>query len=566
MADARPSVLIIGGSGVFGAHLCRRLARLGLYIISVGGRNRDKALSLLQELMMIDPGCEARFVPTDRNTVTAEELKWHGLAAVVDAAGPFQGSPLRLAEAAIEAGIHYIDLSDARDFVARIPSLDAKAKAAAVAVLTGASSTPALSHAMVHDLTTGWRSIDRIWVSIVPGSWSNLKLRPPNAPAEPGRSVIESILSWAGEPVRVFDDGRWQTQMGWSGHRKVRLGHFGWRRSSLAETPDLDLLAEEFRPRLSARFHAGLELSVMHNGLRLLALLRHWRLLPRLTVFTTALHLCAQGISIYGTKIGGMVVEAEGIDGDGAGMRAEALLTARDGHGPVIPALCAVALLKQIAEGSLDFRGASHAGRHLQTRDVLALVPDLSIRLNSDCRKRGIALFAHVLGSSFNIMPGATRTLHRGTPAILGEGHADIDAPGNFMGRIISALFRFPKPGRNVPVSVLVEQTPTGERWLRRYPGREMLSFMCHGDPETRTLEERFGPFTFRMKITGHADGLDIHMVSARMGPLQLPRFLVPDITATERVGDQGRHLFDVSIHLPFVGKIVRYTGWLILR
>ena len=127
--------------------------------------------------------------------------------------GRFRAARCDLAEAAIEAGIHYIDLADARDFVARIPALDARAKAANVAVLTGASSTPALSNAMLRDLTAGWQSIDRIWVSIVPGN---------RAPR--GRSVIDAILSWTGEPVRVFDDGRWQLQTGWSGDRKVSLG------------------------------------------------------------------------------------------------------------------------------------------------------------------------------------------------------------------------------------------------------------------------------------------------------------------------------------------------------
>ena len=128
MSDARPSVLVIGGSGIFGAHLCRRLARLKYYNIRIGGRNPQNAKALMAELLVIDADCAARFVPVDRNKVTAEELKWLGIAAVVDAAGPFQNSPLHLAEAAIEAGIHYIDLADARDFVARIPALDTRRK------------------------------------------------------------------------------------------------------------------------------------------------------------------------------------------------------------------------------------------------------------------------------------------------------------------------------------------------------------------------------------------------------------------------------------------------------
>jgi saccharopine dehydrogenase-like NADP-dependent oxidoreductase len=565
MNKARPSVLVIGGSGVFGSHLCRRLARLGLFQIQLAGRNRSHAMALIAELTEIDPGCEPRFLFIDRNKVSIDEFKLLGIVAVIDAAGPFQDSSYRVAEAAIEAGVHYIDLADARAFVSGVGRLNQAAKAAGVAILSGASSSPAISSAILRDLTMAWKSIDRIWVSIVPGSWSGIKWFAPH-PTLPGKSVVEAILSWAGEPVRVFDEGRWQMQTGWSGLRKVRLGHLGWRRTSLAETPDLDVLVDDFDPRISARFHAGLELGIMHNGLRVLAALRRWRFLPRLTFLSGALHKLAQIFSPYGTDTGGMTVEVEGLDHEGTAVRAEALLLATDGHGPIIPSLAAVALLKRIAEGTLTFRGAAHAGAHVTTNEIMALVPDLAIRLTTDIRPRGKPLFRQVLAASFEELPKITQALHRGQPAVIGEGLADIEAPDNFMGWVISALFRFPKPGMAVPVSVLVEQVPGAERWLRRYPGRDMISIMGNADAQAQTLEERFGPLRFRMKITAHTQGLDMNMVSARCGSLPLPEFLVPNIVATERTSADGRHLFDVSISLPLIGRIVRYRGWLAFR
>jgi saccharopine dehydrogenase-like NADP-dependent oxidoreductase len=565
MNKPRPSVLVIGGSGVFGSHLCRRLARLGLFQIQLAGRSRDHAMALITELNGIDPGCEPRFLFIDRNKVLIDEFKLLGIVAVIDAAGPFQDSSYRVAEAAIEAGVHYIDLADARAFVSGIGRLDHAAKAAGVAILSGASSSPAISSAILRDLTIDWKSIDRIWVSIVPGSWSGIKWFAPY-PTLPGKSVVEAILSWAGGPVRVFDEGRWQMHTGWSGLRKVRLGHLGLRRTSLAETPDLDVLVDDFHPRVSARFHAGLELGIMHNGLRVLAALRRWRFLPGLTFLSGTLHTAAQIFSPYGTDTGGMTVEVEGLDHEGTAVRAEALLLATDGHGPIIPSLAAVALLKRIAEGTLTFRGAAHAGGLVTTSEIMALVPDLSIRLTTDIRPRGEPLFRQVLGASFEELPKVTQALHRGTPAIIGEGKADIDAPDNLVGRMISALFRFPKPGKDVPVSVLVEQVPGAERWLRRYPGRDMISFMANADPQAQTLEERFGPLRFRMKITAYEQGLDMKMVSARCGSLPLPRFLVSNIVATERASAESRHLFDVSISLPLIGRIVRYRGWLAFR
>jgi Domain of unknown function (DUF4166) len=163
-------------------------------------------------------------------------------------------------------------------------------------------------------------------------------------------------------------------------------------------------------------------------------------------------------------------------------------------------------------------------------------------------------------------MPLTTQQLHRGSPAVFGEGKADISKPDTVLGRWISALFRFPKPGTAVPVSVLVERDGTGERWVRRYPDRTMASVMSNGHANDQTLEETFGPLSFRMKITGHKDGLDMHMQGARFGSVPLPRFMVPDIVASERVDADGRHLFDVAIGLPVIGRIVHYRGWLSLR
>jgi saccharopine dehydrogenase-like NADP-dependent oxidoreductase len=556
MAEARPAVLVIGGSGVFGAHLCRRLARLGLCRILIGGRRAENALALISELQKLDPNCAAAFVQIDRNRAQAAELKTLKLRAVVDAAGPFQASSYRLVEAAIEARIHYIDLCDARAFVSGIAAFDTRAKQADVAILTGASSTPALSNAMLRDLTAGWQSIDRITVSIVPGN---------KVPR--GRSVIDAILSWSGEPVRVFDDGCWQTQTGWSGNQKVPLGKLGNRNAVLAETPDLDVLVEDFKPRVSARFQAGMELGLIHHSLRALAALRRLHFLPRLSLFGSLLHFAAKLLEPFGGDTGGMAVEADGINAAGTAVHGVARLIAVDGHGPVIPSLSAVAILRRMAGDDFTYRGASHAGRHVTTGEVMDLVSDLSIHLETGLTPHKTALFMRVLGqTAFASIPPITQTLHCGAPAVLGEGLADIDAPDSFAGRLISALFRFPKPGKDVPVSVLVEQTPSGERWLRLYPGRDMQSFMSNGDAENQTLEERFGPLSFRMKITGHELGLDMEMETARVGPLPLPKRLLPKIVATERSSSEGNHVFDVSISLPLIGRIVRYRGWLALR
>ena len=127
-------VLILGATGVFGSRLVERLAREKGFSLILAARSKAKLLALAQgyaaaaEIRQID---RARIVPTDLANVDV----------VIDVAGPFQGSHVQVIEAALAAGVHYIDLADGRAFVAAISRFDAAARGAGIAVVSGASST-----------------------------------------------------------------------------------------------------------------------------------------------------------------------------------------------------------------------------------------------------------------------------------------------------------------------------------------------------------------------------------------------------------------------------------------
>ena len=166
MPDTAPRrVLVVGAAGVFGARLVTGLLETTpLHVIAAGRRAKP-----LAQLAARSPKRLTALV-LDAGTVTPAMLAATGAFAVVDAAGPYQGSDYHLARAVIAAGLHFIDLADARDYVAGFTALDPAARAAGVVALTGASSTPALSNAVLDVLTAGWTRVDGVAIAISPGN------------------------------------------------------------------------------------------------------------------------------------------------------------------------------------------------------------------------------------------------------------------------------------------------------------------------------------------------------------------------------------------------------------
>ena len=339
-------ILVIGGSGVFGGRLVNGILATSTLEIVIAGRHSGRCRDFIATH---DAADQARLSVAiiDTGRVTAADLLATGAAVVADTTGPFQGHDFRLARAAIEAGIHYVDLADARDFVGNIAVLDQAARSAGVAILSGASSTPSLSNAVLDALVTGWQQVDHVRVVISPGN------RTPR-----GLAVVRSILSYAGRPVRVFLGGTWRSVPGWGLTRRLRTISLGRRWVALCETPDLDIIPARFRVQRSAVFQAGLELGILHLGLLAASLLVRMRVLRSLAPFATIVRALATLFERAGTDRGVMLVEAAGLDRHGRCARAAWTLIADAGDGLNVPTIPALVVVRALAAGRLTWRGA----------------------------------------------------------------------------------------------------------------------------------------------------------------------------------------------------------------
>ena len=475
-----------------------------------------------------------------------------GLApwAVVDAAGPFQDSDLALPRAAIAAGAHYVDLADARRFVAGFPAaLDVEARARGVLAVTGASSTPALSNAVLDRLTAGWSSVDALSVAISPG-----------ARAPRGLSVMRAILSYVGRPVRLFADGRWRTAAGWSRLARLDFPGLGRRWTALCETPDLDLLPARFAARREALFLAGLELSVMHLGLWLLAWPVRLGLIRSLEPLAKPLLAVAGLIAWAGSDRGGMVVEARGERTPGRTAVARWGLCAEAGSGPNVPAAAAAALLRGLADGRISARGAIACVGLLSEAEILAELTHLPIRTSSlEVWPDHPSLLRRLMGPGFDALPQAVRTVHAGEAMATYRGRGRARGGGSIIPALGRAIIGLPEPGAYPTLAVTIAPLGRSESWTRDFGPRRFSSRLT-SLPALGQFEEGFGPLRFRFDLQPTSQGFRWRQQGWRFGPIPLPGALAPRIRATTFARD-GVYRFRVLVAHPWLGVIFGYAG-----
>lgn len=346
--------LVLGGYGNFGARICRALAGDPSIELLIGGRNAARARALANEL-----GTGAEGIAIDLASPTfSDELRRLGVELLIHTAGPFQDQAYDVAHAAARAGAHYIDLADGRRFVCDFPaSLDAVFRESGRVGISGASTVPALSSAVVETLTRQWRSIRNIDICIAPAQ---------TAPR--GEATLAAVLSYCGGPIQVWDEGRWLSRLGWANATRIRFARLKPRLGALCDIPDLELFPSRYGVTNRVMFRAALEVGITQRAMGWLAVLRRFGVLKRPSRLAALMRATAPAFDFLGSALGGMVVRVEGDDPTGRSIRREWHIAADDDHGPEIPCMAAILLARRLARGE-DLTPGAHACMGLLTLD-----------------------------------------------------------------------------------------------------------------------------------------------------------------------------------------------------
>ena len=335
-------VLVLGGYGFFGRRLVERLSRHPGLELLIAGRSLAQAQAVAERL---PPGTAAALAFDVSAPELTPRLRALAPAVVVHTCGPFQGQDHRVAEACIAAGSHYIDLADGRDFVCGISRLDPAARRAGVAVISGASSVPALSSAAVDHLSVGFDTLQAIDIGISPGNKT-----------ERGLSTVRAILSYCGQALPT---GAGPRAYGWLGRWSHRYpAPVGRRWLSPCDVPDLALLPQRYADQPLVRFGAGLELRALHAGMNLMAQLARWGWVRDWSRHAGALKRAADVFRHLGSDAGAMHVSVTGRRGTGPSITRTWTLCATQGDGPFVPTLATSALVRRLQAGDASLIGA----------------------------------------------------------------------------------------------------------------------------------------------------------------------------------------------------------------
>lgn len=332
-------IVVLGGYGNFGKRICESLSLESTIVLIIAGRTAERAVALQQRLQAHGASAIVETAVVDLEADNfSEQLVSLNPHIVIHTAGPFQNQGYIVPRACIAAGSHYIDLADDRRFVCDISDLDDFAKERGVLIVSGASSVPGLSSAVVKHFSNEFLQLDFIDIAIAPGNQ-----------AERGLATLRAVLSYTGHAISVFSSGKWLTQYGWMSARRWDFGPIiGRRWLANVDVPDLELFPAYFNVRRRVRFQAGLELVFLHLTMLTMAQLSKWGVVKDWSVYADSIFALSRRFDGLGSDTGGMRIELQGIALGGNPKTINWVLSASGGIGPYIPTLAAIVITKKL--------------------------------------------------------------------------------------------------------------------------------------------------------------------------------------------------------------------------
>lgn len=197
-------VIIVGGAGDMGRVACAvTAADPAITSVTVADLSPDRAREVADDIG--DKATHLQLDVTDRDAVLRA---FEGADIVINTVGPFYLFGPPVLQAAIDCGVHYVDIADDWEPTIDMFALHDKAKAAGVTAIVGMGASPGISNllaAVAHDQLDSVEALHTVWrggvgIPPVPEDPSNVH---PSA-------AIDHWIHNLSDPIRVWRDGQFQ--------------------------------------------------------------------------------------------------------------------------------------------------------------------------------------------------------------------------------------------------------------------------------------------------------------------------------------------------------------------
>lgn len=358
-------ILVIGGYGNFGSFISKSLAKEANMQMIIAGRSLSKANQLVSEIAAVNPA-EAVYLNIHENLSNVLGALKPNI--VIHTSGPFQAQGYDVAKTCIEHGCHYVDLADGREFVAGITELDKQAKDRHVLVLSGASSVPCLTSALMDHYSCEFDELESVDYGITTAQKTAR-----------GLATTAAILGYTGKPFQTLVNGQLSSIYGWQGLRARKYKSLGWRLLGNCDIPDLALFPKRYPSLKTIRFYAGLEIPFIHITLWALSWLVRIGLIKNLQKAASLLLCLSFLFDWLGSANSAFHMELKGM---GKSKQYKAInfeLTAKSGDGPYIPCMPAILIAKNIANYTETKRGAFPCVGFITKDEYLSALAEMDI-------------------------------------------------------------------------------------------------------------------------------------------------------------------------------------------
>jgi hypothetical protein len=326
-------IVVIGGYGTFGSLISEQLHNITN--LAIAGRNSAAGEKFASSIGAGFILCDARDKRSLQKAISSASI-------VINTLGPFVPNDYFIPQTCIEENCHYMDLADNREYVKGFKQLDHLAKENRVFACTGASTTPAVTYALVSALCTQFEKICSIKIYLSAGNKNTA-----------GVATFESILSSLGAPVQVWRNSQWQLFSGWDVPEIVNFPPpVGKRFVQLCNVPDLELFPILFGVD-EVMFKAGVELPIFNIGLFVLARVKKYVPQINLPTLTKLLVKTSRLFKKIGSFSGGVLVKLADPSENN-----KSLVLVTSMNGPRIPTAPAVLLTKKILSHGPPAHGA----------------------------------------------------------------------------------------------------------------------------------------------------------------------------------------------------------------